>query len=174
MGNQDTESVLPAEHRAALRRISERLAAEPVIWAITGSTSFALQGVPVPVHDIDLQTDEASAYRITQCFADQVTRPVTFSSTDRIRSHYGALTLDGVLVEVMGAIAKRLPDGTWEAPVDIRPHRRWVAGAGFAVPVLDLAYEEHAYRLLGRTERADLLRQYLVGMRRGCLGAEPG
>lgn len=29
-------------------------------------------------------------------------------------------------------------------------------------PVLDLAYEERAYRLLGRVERADLLRQHLA------------
>lgn len=155
------EAAIPPSHRAVLRRISERLAGEPVIWAITGSTSFALQGVPVPVNDIDLQTDESGAYRIAQCFADQVTRPVIFSGTERIRSHYGALTLDNVLVEVMGAIEKRLPDGIWEPPVDIRPHRRWVEVAGFVVPVLDLAYEERAYRLLGRTERADLLRQYL-------------
>lgn len=66
----------------------------------------------------------------------------------------------------MGAIEKRLPDGTWESPVDIRPHRRWVHVASFVVPVLDLAYEERAYRLLGRSERADLLRPYLAGARR--------
>lgn len=90
------ESAIPARHRAALHRICDRLAVEPVIWALTGSTSFVLQGVPVLVNGIDIQTDETGAYRIAQCFTDQVTRPVTFSSTDRIRSHYGAFLLDGM------------------------------------------------------------------------------
>lgn len=155
------ETALPPGHLAALRAIVERLAREPLVWTVTGSTSFALQGVAVPVGDIDLQTDAAGAYAIAHRFAAEITRPVQFSGTERIRSHYGALILDGVQVELMGALQKRLPDGSWEAPVDIAPHRRWVEVAGLRVPVLDLAYEERAYRLLGRTERADLLRRHL-------------
>lgn len=155
-------AAIPSGHIAMLRVIIARLAGEPAIWALTGSVSFALQGVAVPVHDIDLQTDTEGAYAIARCFAEHVTRPVQFSSAERIRSHYGALILGGVRVELMGALQKRLPDGAWERPVDIRPHRRWVKLDGVMVPVLDLAYEEQAYRLLGRIERAELLRQHLA------------
>jgi len=58
----------------------------------------------------------------------------------------------------MGALQKRLSDGNWESPVDVAEHQTFVPMDDVYVPVLDLRYEEHAYRRLGRNERADLLR----------------
>lgn len=156
---------IPPAHRAALRLLAERLTATNIVWALTGSTSFALQGVTVSVHDIDVQTDAAGAYRIAELFPQVVLRPVAFAGTERIQSHFGALRLGEIVVELMGALQKRLPDGTWEAPVDVRAHRRFVPLATLRLPVLDLAYEEQAYRLLGRVERADLLRRHLTTRR---------
>jgi len=74
----------------------------------------------------------------------------------------GAFVVDGLIVEVLGGVQKRI-DGVWEAPVDVDVHRRWVPLEGLTVPVLSLAYEEQAYRALGRIERADLLRDWLQG-----------
>lgn len=154
-------------HVGALRVLVERLAGEPILWALTGSMSFALQGLPVEPHDIDIQTDAQGAYALAACFAGRVTRPVAFSGTEAIRSHFGALTIEGVAVEIMGALQKRLPDGTWEDPVDVALHRRWIEVEGLRVPVLDLAYEARAYRVLGRTARAELLEDWLARGRDG-------
>lgn len=158
--NAPDRALVPPMHLAVLRVLSERLADAAIVWALTGSTSFALQGIAVPVHDIDVQTDAAGAYRIAELLADAVTRPVAFSGTERIQSHFGALVIGEITVELMGAVQKRLPDGRWEEPVDVRAHRRFVQLADLTLPVLDLAYEEQAYRLLGRVERADLLRRH--------------
>jgi hypothetical protein len=68
--------------------------------------------MPVEPRDIDIQTDEAGAYAIARLFSECVTRPIAFSAADRIRSHFGALLVDGVKVEVMGDIHKRPDDGT--------------------------------------------------------------
>lgn len=155
-------SLLPDTHVAALRVLVERLAPTDIVWALTGSTSFALQGVPIPVHDIDVQNDATGAYRIAELFADTVLRPVVFSEAERIRSHFGALSIAGVTVELMGGLQKRLPDGRWEEPVDVHTHRRFVRLAELTLPVLDLAYEERAYRLLDRVEKADVLRRHLA------------
>lgn len=155
-------AMVPEAHVAALRVLVERLASTAIVWALTGSASFALQGVAVPVHDIDVQTDAAGAYRIAELFADEVVRPVAFSGTERIQSHFGALSIAGVTVELMGGLQKRLPDGRWEEPVDVRAHRRFVQLADLTLPVLNLAYEERAYRTLGRVEKAELLRRYLA------------
>lgn len=162
--NASTPSQLPPTHLAVLRRLVAVLAPTDIVWALTGSTSFALQGVPIPVNDIDVQTDVAGAYRIAELFADEVVRPVVCSGTEQIRSHFGALTIGGIAVELMGGLQKRLPDGGWEEPVDVLAHRRFVRPEGFAIPVLELAYEEQAYRLLGRVERADLLRGHLAAV----------
>ena len=118
--------MLPWRHLEALREIEARLRGGGVRWALTGSASFALQGVPVEVHDIDVQTDAAGAYALAYRFAEAVTRPVAFSEAERMRSHFGALRLWGVSVEIMGDIAKRLPDGRWEEPVDLDAHTRFV------------------------------------------------
>lgn len=145
----------------ALRKIYLRLQDSSVVWVVTGSLGLALQGVPVEVHDIDLQTDGAGAYEIEHRLAEYVTQPVQHRVSERIRSHFGALEIDGVQVEIMGAFQKRLDDGDWEAPVDVAQHRRWVKLDDMQIPVLALEYELQAYRLLGRSDKAEVIHQWL-------------
>jgi hypothetical protein len=76
-----------------------------------------------------------------------------------MRSHLGALLIDGIEVEIMGDIQKRLEDGSWESPVDLNSHRRFVNFEGMQVPVLSLEYEAQAYQKMGRLERAEMLRR---------------
>jgi len=61
----------------------------------------------------------------------------------------------------MGDLQKRMPDGSWEAPVDVSVYRRWVEAAGMTLPVMDPEYEYLAYRILGRIEKAQMLREWL-------------
>jgi len=44
---------------------------------------MALQGVPIPVHDIDIQTDKDGAYEIERCFAEYVVEPVRYSESQQ-------------------------------------------------------------------------------------------
>ena len=153
--------MIAARYLNALRVIARRLEGQAIDWAVTGSCGFALQGLDVAVHDIDLQTDGPGAYAIERALADKSSRKVAYSAAERIRSHFGTLEIDGVKVEIMGGIQKRLGDGTWEAPVDIRLHQRWVAIGDVRIPVLSLEYEYMAYLALGRAERAEMLRVWL-------------
>jgi hypothetical protein len=68
----------------------------------------------------------------------------------------------GVKVEIMGAVQKRLPSGEWELPGDIREHRRFIDVNGMKLPVLSLEYEEKAYRMLGRIDKADRIKEWLT------------
>lgn len=144
-----------------LCQIHARLSNTDVNWGVTGSLGFALQGVPVQPNDIDLQTDKAGAYEIESLFSNAVIRKVQFSATERIKSHFGALQIDGIEVEIMGDIQKRGPDGVWEKIVDPARYRRVVEIDGLLVPVLSLEYEYQAYLKFGRTERAKMLRRWL-------------
>ncbi|WP_265109492.1 nucleotidyltransferase domain-containing protein [Halosolutus halophilus] len=144
----------------ALETLSTTLDDRSVTWALTGSTSFALQGVPLTPNDIDVQTTEEGAYAIEAAFAEQVVDPVSVAESETIRSHFGAVELDGVRVEIMGAVQKRRDDGTWEPPVDVAEHRTFVEIGNGRIPVLSLDYEGRAYERLGRTERATLLSEY--------------
>jgi hypothetical protein len=144
-----------------LRQLYTRLKDNHVNWVVTGSLGFALQNVPVTPYDIDLQSDEAGAYKIERLFTEYVTRNVTFSSMEKIRSHFGALMIEGIKVEIMGDISKQLEDGTWEEPVDLERYKQFVEIKGMQVPVLSLEYEYQAYLKLGRIEKAQILRKVL-------------
>ncbi len=149
------------EHLSALRLIHERLGEASLLWVVTGSLAFALRGMDVVVHDIDLQSDRPGAYEIEHRLHEFVVEPVRFSSSATIRSHFGALSVHGVKVEVMGGIEKLTAESRWEPPADLAQSREWVAAQGMSIPVLSLEYECHAYRTLGRTQRADMLEQWM-------------
>ncbi len=148
-------------YRNVLHQIYARLSDTHVNWVITGSLGFALQGVPVQPNDIDIQTDTVGAYEIENLFLDVVIRKVEFSATERIKSHFGALQIDGIEVDIMGNIQKKGADGLWEEPVDPAHYRQMVEIDGLLVPVLSLEYEYQAYLKFGRVERAKMLRQRL-------------
>jgi hypothetical protein len=152
--------MIPQPHLAALHELYERLADQPISWAITASCGLALQGMPVAIHDIDLQTDQAGAYAIERLFAAAVLRPVRLAAAERIRSHFGALSLRDVTIEIMGAVQYRRADG-WDAPIDVLQHRRFVTVEAMQLPVLALSYERQAYANLGRAEKVELLETWL-------------
>ena len=154
--------MISPNHSRALRTIYSTLQNTEVLWAITGSLGFALQGMETKVNDIDLQTDAAGAYGIENAFPGSVIRKVQLSVSEKIASHWGELEIEGVKVEVMGALQKKRPDGTWEPPVEVELHREFVPFEGMMVPVLSLKHEEQAYRKLGRTEKADRIKDWLT------------
>jgi len=148
---------------AVLRQLYARLNGTDINWAITGSFGFALQGVPMPeVHDIDLQSDAPGAYAIERLFAENVTRQVQFSAASKIRSHFGALQIDGVKVEIMGDVEKRTDETSgWETPPDLNLVKRYVQVDEMRLPVIDVEYECQAYLSIGRLATATLLREWL-------------
>ena len=147
--------MIPQAHLKVLRKLYERLNDSNVNWVITGSLGFALQGVPVEPHDIDVQTD-----KIERLFSEFVVEPVRFKESERIRSHFGALMIDRIKVEIMGDIQKKVNE-EWEPPVDINRYKRFVQIEGMKIPVLDLEYEYQAYLKLGRVEKAKMLKKFL-------------
>lgn len=135
-----------------LRKICLRLENCPYAWAVTGSLGLALQGMDIPVHDIDLQTSQSGAYKIEELLNNYIVQPVRYLASPGIRSHLGALEINGVKVEIMGDVEKLLADHTWESPVRVEQHRQWISIEGLQVPVLSLAYEYEAYQKLNRPE----------------------
>ncbi|MFN2194668.1 MAG: nucleotidyltransferase domain-containing protein [Anaerolineales bacterium] len=151
---------LPRAHEIALRRLLPRLVQTDFEWALTGSASFTLRGIPFDPEDLDLQTSQAGAYELERLFAEYLERPVRYTSNERVRSYWGCLRVDGVEVEIIGAIQKRLPDGSWSEPPDLSGLRVYVYFAGYMLPVLDLKYESQAYALLGRQKRSVVLKDW--------------
>ena len=149
-------------HIEALRIITQAAAKEPgLVWALTGSTSFALQGMDVQAHDIDIQTDRDSAYKLGALLKEYCIEPVRFCGTEKIRSHFGRFQVGGAEVEIMGDIEKRLPAGGWEKAVSLAPLILYVDFAGMRLPVVSFRHEAKAYRMMGRTARAEEIERYI-------------
>jgi hypothetical protein len=89
-----------------------------------------------------------------------VTEPRRVES-ESMRSLLGRYLIDGIDVELIGAVQKRSTDGrAWGSPTDPADHRCVVRLGDLALPVLDLEYEAGAYAQLGRHDRAELLRRH--------------
>lgn len=152
--------MLPDEYIDILKMFYEKLKKTSANWAVTGSTSFIVQGIPLEPNDIDIQTDKISAYEIENIFYDYIVQKVRFTTSDKIKSHFGVLKINDIRIEIMGDIQKRV-GGSWELPVDITQYKKYIIADGFVIPVLDLKYEYEAYLKLGRTVRAKLIKNYI-------------
>jgi hypothetical protein len=149
------------KYPGVLTKLAPILKDANILWVLTGSLAFALQGIDLDVHDIDIQTDEKGAYEIARLFREHLIMPVSFSSTGLIRSHFGRLLVDGIKVEIMGDMQKRMRDGTWESAPDILALRRYLDFDDLRIPVFPLEYEHKAYLKLGRSQTSRLLRGWL-------------
>jgi hypothetical protein len=129
---------------------------------VTGSLGFALHGIPVVVHDVDIQSDADGAYEIARRMTAYVTEPVALYESEVMRSHFGRLRVDGIQVELIGGIQKRLADDSWGPPTDVTEHSELVAVGRQQYPVMKLEYEAVAYRQMGRIEKAEMLDRWLA------------
>jgi hypothetical protein len=159
--------MIESRHLNTLRKLYALLEDCQITWVVTGSLGMALQGMDIEVHDIDLQTDKNGAYEMERLFSKYVVKPVTFSASERICSHFGILELDGVKVEIMGDIQKRQNGQEWEKPIHLECYRQWIEIQGMQIPVLALEYEYQAYLKLGRFEKAEMLRTWLQKQKAG-------
>jgi Aminoglycoside-2''-adenylyltransferase len=153
--------MIEAHHLNALRKICARLENKDIHWAVTGSLNMLLQGLSIKAHDIDLQTDQAGAYQIEAILPEYVVEPVRYLASEWMRSHLGKLVIDGSIVEIIGDFQKLLPDQTWEAPVDVEECKCFIDVNGMRVPGMSLTHEHQAYVIMGRLEKAEMIKKWL-------------
>ncbi|MCL0069358.1 GNAT family N-acetyltransferase [Dehalococcoidia bacterium] len=63
------------------------------------------------------------------------------TSSEQIRSHFGALEIKGIKVEIMGDLQKRLANQKWEEPVRIESYRHWIEIDEVRIPVKILPFQ---------------------------------
>lgn len=144
-----------------IRLIVDRICSMDQPWAFTGSLGMAIQGLSLPVHDIDIQTNKAGAYEIQDMLSSCLVSPVRYRESDKIRSYFGLFQLDEIRIEVMGDIEKLSPDGKWIGPSELHSIIKYVNFEELTLPVLDLSYEREAYQMLGRSARVSLIDEFV-------------
>ncbi len=139
--------------RDALKRVVLMLEEAGVSYKVVGGTSATLQGILLPVSDVDIETDASGAYRFGELFAVQATRRVAFSESEKYRSHFGQFEIDGLKFEIMGDLQRR--EGEVWRPTFTRTETRADLD-GVQVRVSWLEEETLAYIRRGRMDRAAL------------------
>jgi hypothetical protein len=149
---------LPETHLHALEFLLKRLPLTEYIWVLSGSGGLRLQGVDVPVHDLDIQTDEKNIYLIEKKLARFMKMPVHIWDSPGMRSLDGRAVVRGIEIELLANIAHCQPDGSWYSHTDLS-RLIWVLTHSLRIPVFPLEDELDAYLAMGRTEKAALIRQ---------------
>jgi hypothetical protein len=135
---------------------------KPINWAITGSLGMVLHGMQMDIHDIDIQTDKEGAYEIERRLVKYLVKLVHFKASERIRSYFGGFEIDGIKIEVMGDMQHLQPDQTWDKPVEINACSDWVDYADLHIPVITLEHEVKACQKMGRTEKAEMIKTFML------------
>jgi hypothetical protein len=149
---------LPETHVHVLDFLIKRVPPSEYIWVLSGSASLRLQGVNVPVHDLDIQTDEETIYLIERNLSEFMKTPVHLWESTGMRSLDGKAVIEGVEVELLANITHRLPDGAWSSFTDFS-RLTMVETHGLRILVFPLEDELAAYEAMGRTEKAALIRK---------------
>jgi hypothetical protein len=152
---------LPDVHTRVLSFLVARIDPSDYLWTLTGSAGLRLQGVDLTVHDLDLQTDARTIYRLEKNLAEFMKVPVHIWESEHTLSYHGQAEIEGLQVELLGDIRHRGAAGAWLPPLDIPSVLVWVEWRGLQIPVLSLAHEALAYEKMGRTQKAELIRSAL-------------
>jgi hypothetical protein len=151
---------LPETHLHALEFLLKRLPLPGYIWVLSGSGGLRLQGVDIPVHDLDIQTDEKTIYLIEKKLARFMKTPIHIWNSPGMRSLDGRAVVKGIEIELLANIAHCQPDGSWYSHTDLS-RLVWVLTHGLRIPVFPLEDELEAYLAMGRTEKGALICQAL-------------
>jgi hypothetical protein len=150
---------LPNPHDEVLILLLDLIPPKEYKWALTGSCSLRLQGVDIPVNDLDLQIDGESVNEIEMKLAEFMQVAVHPWESEHTYSLHGKAEITGVTVELLGGIKHRPPGREWEPSVEILSTRIWVLWRERQVPVFPLEFEAQAYEKMGRVEKANLIRE---------------
>lgn len=140
-------------NKEALLEIGQRLNAAGIIWALGGSGLMLYFGCSVEVHDWDITTDApiGAVEGALRGLTYKRVRPGGVFATDylfKVQSHSAA-------VDVMGGFALRTDQGLYKVPTIVTTD--WDG-----IPIGSPGAWVTVYELLGRPEKAQLLRDQLV------------
>lgn len=149
---------LPEQHTKVLSTLAERIPPTEYLWALTGSAGLRLQGVDIPVNDLDLQTDGKTVFLLEKRLPEFMKVPVHFWKSEHTLSYHGQAEINGLQVEFLGDMRHQSAEGAWEPPLNIESVLVWVEWHTLVIPVLSLDHEALAYEKMGRIQKAELIR----------------
>jgi hypothetical protein len=137
-------------------------------WAVGGSASLALHGLPVDPRDLDLLVDHAAAAEMVDGLRDAVVSDEASWDRGDVRAVRRALAVvRGVEVEILEGVEAVGPAGdVVVATPDLDDVDRIIV-SGQQIPVLSLSTMQVLLDATGKRERAAMVAEVLGGKPRG-------
>ena len=150
---------MKSENIAVLQIIAKILNHEDIFWVLTGSTALNLRGVDVEMKDIDIMSDRENAYRIDKLFTKYCVQPMSYSETEKFRSHFGVYEINGIRIEVMADLEYKNMNGNWQKSIWDKIVKQKIDD--LIVPMFTIKDELKSYEDLGREEKAMKIREFM-------------
>ncbi len=143
---------MPLKHEdlyEALGIVYDAISEEKLNWHLNGSFNLLAQGMELPVHDIDIETDEAGLL----IFREKL---IEFIEEDKYRkdieAHSLLLDIDGVQVEIL---AHDNPELSMITEIKI------INVEGMEIPVLPYEKAKKFYKMVGMNKKVMLIEEHL-------------
>jgi hypothetical protein len=150
---------IPIANIMALKKITEKFSGKNIDWVLIGSTSLAIQGVNVEVHDIDIKTDVKNADKIADMLKEYAVEPMHHKNSSQFKSYYGLFKINNVQVEVIADL-ETMHEGEW---IKVENSRVKVIKRyeDMTLPLLELKEEYETYKRMGRMDKANKIKEFI-------------
>jgi hypothetical protein len=137
-------------------------------WAVGGSASLALHGLPVEPRDVDLLADHVAAAELVDGLRGAVVSDETRWDRGDVRAVRRALAVvHGVEIEILEGVEAVGPAGGVLAATPDLDHVDRITVSGRQIPVLPLAAMQVLLDATGSRERAAMVARALEARDRG-------
>lgn len=131
--------------------ILDSLKSKKLVWRMDGSANLRIQGIDVPVNDLDITTDDKGIKTFRTALKQFVVKDFF---NEKIKGHSLVCSIIGFEVEI---------NSYQERDKDMFDRIKKITWNNLKVPILPLKYAKKFYELIGRKEKAELISKFLSG-----------
>lgn len=129
-------------------------------WAITGGANHYIRGIIPYINDLDIITSAETGRKIADQLDAYLVKDYIYTESEKIRSFFGMFEVNQLPIDLMGDPVN-LVDSTWVSNPYWIDNIEFFNFSGIDVPLTTLDYEMYIYKILGNTERENVLVSYI-------------
>lgn len=137
-------------------------------YVFVGSSGLAIRGMDFTPADIDIFIDEKEVSKINELLGEYVVMDLHFrdeinSKGERIRNIKGVFKIENCEVEIF-TNSDIFIENKWKPVRTVKPKKVKVKFEGVEIWLNDLEFEYEAYKNLGRSEKAEKIKQFMKSL----------
>ena len=130
-----------------------------ILWAVGGSLLLYFNGLVCDFHDLDLMIDEHACEQVARLFSPLGIRHPQLPSPQFHTQCFMEFTISGVEIDVIGNLRIEHEGQIVSFPLQSEEIEGQIMLGGQRIPLHSLRQWERCYALMGRTEKAAMLRR---------------